>query len=167
MYQLPPKLGTRVISELLMRPSPLDVWLRLPKNGNGSGSDGHDTSSRSESTPTSRMSPSAPKSEQSPVLLNGCGQVTTATELKSLVHESRRQFAPSARRANWTSGTTLLYRAPERYLKPLELQFAGFRKKDPIPVPEIAVPVAVPNHVWATRHHSAATERNAQRGTSR
>ena len=54
-------------------------------------------------------------------------------------------------------GNNPLYRAPERYLKPLELQFAGFRKEDPIPVPEIAVPVTVPNHVWSTRHHAAAT----------
>jgi len=37
-----------------------------------------------------------------------------------------------------------LYRAPYRYLKPIELMFAGFRKKAPLPVPELAVPVVVP-----------------------
>ena len=48
-------------------------------------------------------------------------------------------------------GNNPLYRAPERYIKPLELLFAGYRKEDPIPVPEIAVPVGVPNHCWKTR----------------
>ena len=37
-----------------------------------------------------------------------------------------------------------LYRAPEKYLKQLEIMFAGFRREDPIPLPEIAVPVSVP-----------------------
>ena len=41
MYHLPSKLGMHGISELLMRPLPLDVWLRLPKKGQSSGSNGH------------------------------------------------------------------------------------------------------------------------------
>lgn len=40
-------------------------------------------------------------------------------------------------------GNKLLYQAPERYLKPIELFFACFRCKDPIPQLEIAVPVNV------------------------
>jgi len=37
-----------------------------------------------------------------------------------------------------------LYRAPEKYLEPLELVFAGFTKEDKALMPQIAVPVGVP-----------------------
>ena len=40
-----------------------------------------------------------------------------------------------------------LYRAPQTYLRPLEHMFAGFRKNDNLPVPEIAIPVAVPEQM--------------------
>ena len=35
------------------------------------------------------------------------------------------------------------YRAPRQYIAPLEMQMEGFRRADPIPVPELAVPVEV------------------------
>ena len=41
-------------------------------------------------------------------------------------------------------GENPLYRAPQTYLRPLKHMFAGFRKDDKLPVPEIAIPVAVP-----------------------
>ena len=44
-------------------------------------------------------------------------------------------------------GVNPLYRAPEKYLRPLEHMFAGFRKSDKLPVPEIAIPVGVPDQM--------------------
>ena len=41
-------------------------------------------------------------------------------------------------------GHNPLYKAHERYLKPIELMCAGFSRNEPIPVPEIAVPASVP-----------------------
>ena len=40
-------------------------------------------------------------------------------------------------------GTNPTYRAPGRYIAQLEMQIEGYRRADPIPVPELAVPVAV------------------------
>ena len=41
-------------------------------------------------------------------------------------------------------GTYPLYQATEKYLKPIELMFAGFAKEDKAPVPHIVVLVGVP-----------------------
>ena len=35
------------------------------------------------------------------------------------------------------------YRGPRQYIDPLEMQLKGMRREDPIPIPELAVPVAV------------------------
>ena len=56
-------------------------------------------------------------------------------------------------------GVNPLYRAHERYLKQVELMFAGFKRDDPIPVPEIAVPVSVPEECAKMGLTSAATEK--------
>ena len=54
-------------------------------------------------------------------------------------------------------GYNPLHMAPDRYLKPLELMFAGFRRADPPPVPEIAIPVAVPEQVACIGLYEGAT----------
>ena len=45
-------------------------------------------------------------------------------------------------------GINPLQKAPKEYLKPMELQFAGYRKEDPPPVPELAVPVQLVNQIY-------------------
>ena len=52
-----------------------------------------------------------------------------------------------------------LYRAPNQYLKPLEVMFAGYRKEDPLPMPEISIPVGVPEQIAYIGLHSAATQK--------
>ena len=44
-------------------------------------------------------------------------------------------------------GYNSLYRAPEIYLKPLELMLSGFTKEDKLLVPQITVPVVVPQQM--------------------
>ena len=44
-------------------------------------------------------------------------------------------------------GYNSLYRPPGKYLKPLELMFSGFINEDKLSVPQIAVPVVVPQQM--------------------
>jgi len=44
-------------------------------------------------------------------------------------------------------GCNPLFRTHERYLKPIELMFADFRPEDPLPVPEIEIPVGIAQQV--------------------
>ena len=57
-------------------------------------------------------------------------------------------------------GKEPLYRAPEKYLKPLEITFAGFEREDEAPVPELAVPVGVPNQCVTVGQCSAASPKD-------
>lgn len=50
-----------------------------------------------------------------------------------------------------------LYQAPEQYLRPLELMFAGFSKDNKLPVPKLVVPVAVPGKMVTIGMLEAAT----------
>jgi len=61
-------------------------------------------------------------------------------------------------------GRNSLYRAPERYLKPLEIMSEGFTKMDPIPVPQVAVPVSVPEQVALWGLQKDATPKEAAIG---
>ena len=45
-------------------------------------------------------------------------------------------------------------RSPRQYIAPLEMQMEGFWRADPIPVPELAVPVAVAE--WLARYGQEA-----------
>jgi len=56
-------------------------------------------------------------------------------------------------------GYNPLYRAPEKYIKPLELIFSGFIKEDKLPVPQIAVPVVVPQQMVMARMTKEATSK--------
>ena len=57
-----------------------------------------------------------------------------------------------------------LYRSPEKYLKPLEMIFSGFTREEDALVPELAVPVGVPNQCVAVGQCSAATAKDAAIG---
>ena len=76
-----------------------------------------------------------------------CARVATAVRAIGQTCEMERGYNP-------------LYRAPEKYLKPIEIMFAGFRRDDPLPVPEIAVPVSVPEQCAAVGLSSAATPKD-------
>ena len=52
------------------------------------------------------------------------------------------------------------YRSQREYLYPLALQMEGFRREDPIPVPELAVPVAV---AWWMAEFGRNAKSEAQR----
>jgi len=49
--------------------------------------------------------------------------------------------------SEWDRGYNPLYREPDKYLKPLKLVFSGFKHEDKLPVPELAVPVMVPQYM--------------------
>ena len=76
-----------------------------------------------------------------------CARVATAVRAIGQTCEMERGYNP-------------LYRAPERYLRPIELMFAGFRRDDTIPVPEIAVPVSVPQQCAMAGLSAAATPKD-------
>lgn len=59
-------------------------------------------------------------------------------------------------------GVNPLYRkhADTKYLKPLERQLEGYRRNDPIPVPEIAIPVNVPNQVYAVGKEESSNKKD-------
>ena len=61
-------------------------------------------------------------------------------------------------------GKEPLYRSPGKYLKPLEIIFSGFTREDDAPVPELVVPVGVPNQCVAVGQCSAATPKDATIG---
>ena len=60
-------------------------------------------------------------------------------------------------------GTNPTYGAPGQYIVPLAMQMEGFRRDDPIPVPELAVPVAVAEW-FAEQAHSATSAAGAAKG---
>jgi len=55
-----------------------------------------------------------------------CARAQTAVKAIGQTCELEKRYNP-------------LYRAPEKYLKPLELMFAGLTREDKLPVPQIAV----------------------------
>ena len=63
-----------------------------------------------------------------------CPKVQTAARAIGQTYELDLGFNP-------------LYRAHERYLKPIEIMFSGFRQEDPLPVSEIAIPVGVAQQI--------------------
>ena len=107
LFQLAPKIVTRVTSELLMLPLPMDVWHRLPAIGRLFGKNGVNTYAGTTSTHTSTTSHSKTSSDTSPVLLDGCGKVISAEAIESLVRGCRLRSEPSGRPANWTEDATL------------------------------------------------------------
>ena len=44
-------------------------------------------------------------------------------------------------------GINFLYRAPQKHIRPLIHMFTGFKKGGKLPVPEIAIPVGVPDQM--------------------
>ena len=55
-------------------------------------------------------------------------------------------------------GVNPTYRAPGQYITQLEMQVEGFRRGDPIPVPELAVPVAVAEWFAAKARDATSAE---------
>jgi hypothetical protein len=53
-----------------------------------------------------------------------------------------------------------VYRAEQKYLLPIERQVECYRREDPPPVPELAVPVAVPNWLCKQGMKSGASRKN-------
>ena len=109
LFQVNPKITTRVIDELLQRPMPMDVWHRLPPIGRLFGRNDVLTSAPATSTlgSTSRQLHSTPSSNTCPVLLDGLGKATSVEAIKSLVRGCKQLSVPSARHVSWHEDTTL------------------------------------------------------------
>ena len=58
------------------------------------------------------------------------------------------------------TGRNPIQYAPGRYLRPVKHQVATFRNEDPVPVPELAVPVALPNKAYQLLSGPTSTEKD-------
>ena len=100
-YRLPTKLASRVISCLRGKPLTLASWLRLPKQGSDTGTNGSTSSDSSKSTRSSQTPPLCNEMSSLQPLLLGSGKVLSDAESKLLRERSERPSPPSPRPSNW------------------------------------------------------------------
>ena len=106
VFQISSELATRVISVLLMRPTTLAEWRRLPKSGKHIGSIGKPMSGLWEWTLTFRECPTSTESGSLQDSWRGCDRGVTVEDAASRLAQSLALSRPLARRSLWpVSGT--------------------------------------------------------------
>jgi len=109
IFLISPKIITRVISELLIVPSGMEGWIRLPVIDRVFGTTGSNIAgdSRSRLIHTSTGKILKPSLSLLPALLDGSGRALSDIDVKSFVLESRQISRPSIRTVSWIEGQTL------------------------------------------------------------
>jgi hypothetical protein len=100
-HKIPQKLISRVISCVRGEQLTMESLLRLPKQGKNTGTTGKPTWASGTKTVSSKITPNLSEASSSQHLLRGCGQASTAEELKSKFQRSRKRWRPSQRPQNW------------------------------------------------------------------
>ena len=99
--KIPSKLISRVISCVRGEQLTMESLLRLPKLGKNIGTTGKLMWANGNKTASSKTTQKLNEELSSQHLLRGCGQASTAAELKSKFQQSRKHSRPSQRPPNW------------------------------------------------------------------
>ena len=99
--KIPQKLISRVISCVRGEQLTMESLLRLPKLGKNIGTTGKPTWANGTKIASLKIPQNLKEASSSQHLLRGCGQASTAEELRSKFQRSRKRLRPSPRPQNW------------------------------------------------------------------